>query len=670
MKKYIVKSLALLVGLCLTACSDEMDYSPAVGDIISEVTTGDAVTTAYSAVTTGTVKDLSEVNASSYTVGVVYADTEAGVQGGTKVNGTINDNGTVTSEIKGLTVGKTYYYAQFVTLQGKVTKYGTTKSFTCTNSTVTTLEVEGKSATKVTLLGKVADADDILSNVECGFILSDTEDATGNNVTIPVETEVASFSKEVSGLLPGKTYYYTAYTKIGSTIVKGNVQRFTMDAQVMEYVDLGLSVLWAKCNIGAETETEAGAFIGYGDQSGLNYSSDINAYTAENISATAADIVNGLDIEGESNKKSSTPTEAQVQELLASTTQTVEDGGIRFTAANGNSIFLPFAGYREGEVIQTAAEGFYWTGEVSTVNNNYVKTLHLSSEATVGVSLRSLGLSVRTVRKPETAPELAIDNSKLKQGDFEGNGNYRLAFYNPWDGSNSTDDPCFNPSDLKFGEALTVVFEITGIGDAKTVGSGGFADGNWSWAFDTEKITISGDGEYSFKIIGNGSGVNCWYYDLIGLSDMVGAENINVTIKKIVLDFPGVKLDFDNSKLFVGDFEDNGNLRIDTYNPWDDSGSTDDPFMDVSQIKADQYLSVTFKVAGLTDDATCDVASQICDGNWDWYGAKPLKINGNGVYTVTYPGTITGANCWYIDLPGIHTSYPDATVTILGIYQE
>ena len=189
-------------------------------------------------------------------------------------------------------------------------------------------------------------------------------------------------------------------------------------------------------------------------------------------------------------------------------------------------------------------------------------------------------------------------------------------------------------------------------------------------AFDTEKITISGDGEYSFKIIGNGSGVNCWYYDLIGLSDMVGAENINVTIKKIVLDFPGVKLDFDNSKLLVGDFEDNGNLRIDTYNPWDDSGSTDDPFMDVSQIKADQYLSVTFKVEGLTDDATCDVASQICDGNWNWYGAKPLKINGNGVYTVTYPATVTGANCWYIDLPGIHTSYPDATVTILGIYQE
>ena len=34
------------------------------------------------------------------------------------------------------------------------------------------------------------------------------------------------------------------------------------------YVDLGLSVKWAKCNVGAEKETDAGLYFAWGETTG------------------------------------------------------------------------------------------------------------------------------------------------------------------------------------------------------------------------------------------------------------------------------------------------------------------------------------------------------------------------------------------------------------------
>ena len=39
-----------------------------------------------------------------------------------------------------------------------------------------------------------------------------------------------------------------------------------------EYVDLGLSVKWAKCNVGAETETDAGLYFAWGETTGYTAS--------------------------------------------------------------------------------------------------------------------------------------------------------------------------------------------------------------------------------------------------------------------------------------------------------------------------------------------------------------------------------------------------------------
>lgn len=91
-------------SLFTTSCVDDVDYTVATENIISEVTTGDAAVTAVSADISGIVKDLSSVNASSYSVGVIYSTNESLVTtSGSKKAGSIDENGAVTVLLNGLT---------------------------------------------------------------------------------------------------------------------------------------------------------------------------------------------------------------------------------------------------------------------------------------------------------------------------------------------------------------------------------------------------------------------------------------------------------------------------------------------------------------------------------------------------------------------------------------
>lgn len=76
------------------------------------------------------------------------------------------------------------------------------------------------------------------------------------------ETDLSSYGK---GLLePGTTYYYRAYAYIGGARYNGKTRSFvTPDLQLSaeKFVDLGLSVKWASCNMGADTPTIAGTLL-------------------------------------------------------------------------------------------------------------------------------------------------------------------------------------------------------------------------------------------------------------------------------------------------------------------------------------------------------------------------------------------------------------------------
>lgn len=393
--KYIYGLLSLFTCLNFISCDNQDVTNIATGNIITEVTTGNPISiTAVSAVVQGTVKDLSQSSSTSYSVGVYYGTNETPSVSGTRQIGTISEDGTVTTTLSGLTEGVTYYYTTFVTLQSKVTTYGEVKSFTATNVSVTSSEATDITATKVTFTAQFSGIEG-LDEPETGIKLALSDEDIQNGRIYPIST--------INGLLPGTTYYYAAYISVGNSDLYGETKSFTTLQQDMEYIDLGLSVMWAKCNLGAETESEQGALFGYGDPTGMLLSDIANNYPSQNIYGTEFDAAFNLSIDGTSGEKSHMPSSDEIEELIANTTQEIEEingiSGIRFIASNGNSIFLPVTGYREGEVITTDNKGHYWSGNIDATNSSYAKSLTLdNSNVKTEYSLRQLGFAIRSVR--------------------------------------------------------------------------------------------------------------------------------------------------------------------------------------------------------------------------------------------------------------------------------
>ena len=662
MKKIIIKGFTLLVAsLLIGSCSEEENFSSSTSPVVTSITTGEAAVTAISATAYGVVQDLSPMASSTYQVGTVYGTMSDPTVGGTRQIGTIDDQGNVSTAISGLTEGTTYYYATFVTLQGKVTKYGDVKSFVATDADVATLDASNITPCTALLNGQASGISDILASSAVGFKYALTAEGVPTGVDVPESETAGTFSLKADGLLPGTAYYYAAYTKVGDGFILGNVKSFTTAAQTMEYVDLGLSVLWAKCNIGAEQETESGILIGFGDQSFYNRSTSVNDYTPWDVAGTEEDPLYNLSIDGDAKMKSKLPTIQQIEELISKTTQEyVSNGtvdGIRFTAANGNSIFLPM--------------GNYWSGNVNEINENYGKTLHLSAEgASTGVSVRAYGLSLRSVREEEPVEEgITIRNYNAVKGDVEGNGNYRFDIFNAWDGSNTGSDETsvLIPSEVNFKESISVTFTISGIGSTECDAYMIFADGTWAtqnWGYNDNgegSVRVKGDGTYTMTLHGAGSGIGVFCIDFAGLSSTVGAENISMKLNTCVMDDWGTKLPFDNAKLVVGDIEGNGNFRADIFNQWDGSntGDQDHCGVNIDAVNFSQRIGVTFAVSGI-GTTECDACMIFADGTWgtqNWGynedGTGSVHISGDGIYTMSLAGSGSGFGVFAIDLIGL-----------------
>ena len=139
-------------------------------------------------------------------------------------------------------------------------------------------------------------------------------------------------------------------------------------------VDLGLSVLWADCNVGGDSESPIGGLYGWADPSGEKTSQNIRDYldiaggmyvkTPQNISGTQYDIATVK--WGQGWKM---PSKENWKELVDKCKWTKEKAfhvsGYRVEGPNGNSIFLPNTGLRFGETISNTDAGYYWTSEMA-----------------------------------------------------------------------------------------------------------------------------------------------------------------------------------------------------------------------------------------------------------------------------------------------------------------
>ena len=168
-------------------------------------------------------------------------------------------------------------------------------------------------------------------------------------------------------------------------------------------VDLGLSVKWASCNVGANAPEEYGVYFAWGEISPKE------EFTEDNCSMFGVPM---SDIAGNPQYDAATanwggdwrmPTRAEQQELLNNCTWkwiTLNDVyGYKVTGPNGNSIFLPAAGYRSGSSSNNVGSiGNYWSSTPYEANNiqayyiNFHSGYHDKYKST-----RSNGRSVRPV---------------------------------------------------------------------------------------------------------------------------------------------------------------------------------------------------------------------------------------------------------------------------------
>ena len=102
------------------------------------------------------------------------------------------------------------------------------------------------------------------------------------------------------------------------------------------------------------------------------------------------------------------PTKVEFEELLSGTTnEWVTDyngtgvNGRKFTASNGNSIFIPAAGYcNNGSVYYVGGSGYVWSSSLDTSNPNLAWRLDFDSgNCNMYGSNRYDGQSVRGVHK-------------------------------------------------------------------------------------------------------------------------------------------------------------------------------------------------------------------------------------------------------------------------------
>ena len=188
-----------------------------------------------------------------------------------------------------------------------------------------------------------------------------------------------------------------------------------------DWVDLGLSVKWATCNVGASSPSDYGNYYAWGETSpkseyswsNLKYCSDDSgdSFTKYNTKSNYGSVDNKtrLDLSDDAARanwggKWRMPTKAEFDELKSNctytwTTQGGKNGYKVTSKKNGNRIFLPAAGYRYGtSVLNAGSYGIYWSSSLFTGSpfSAWLLLFNSSDFYTYGSSRRS-GFSVRPV---------------------------------------------------------------------------------------------------------------------------------------------------------------------------------------------------------------------------------------------------------------------------------
>ena len=382
--------------------------------------------------TVTTATEVTDITVSSATCGgeVTFEGnvsvTARGICWNTTGNPTIEDNkttngsgvGSYTSNMTNLKHGTTYYVRAYATNEVG-TAYGEEVSFTTIEKllpTVTTAtKVKDITVSSATCGGEVISSGNAVV-IERGICWSTSQNPTIEDSRTTDGSGVGSFTSNLSNLVSQTTYYVRAYATNEVGTAYGNEVSFTTlvdPANGREYVDLGLSVKWATCNVGANKPEEYGDYFAWGETSSKETYTEDNCPTYK-LSISKLQTQGYIDSEGNltSQYDAATvnwggtwrmPTYAELKELntQCTWTWTTQNGvkGYKVKGPNGNSIFLPAAGVRHGSSLnKSGSYGTYWSSTPIDDYDDYAYDLHFSSSYhSMDYFYRYYGRSVRPI---------------------------------------------------------------------------------------------------------------------------------------------------------------------------------------------------------------------------------------------------------------------------------
>ena len=285
--------------------------------------------------------------------------------------------GNFTVNLSNLSAG-TKYYVRAYAINEVGTSYGSTISFTTeeepsySKPTVTTSSATNVTTSSATIGGNVT-SDGGTTVTERGVCYStSSSNPTTSNSKKSSGSGLGNFTVNLSNLSAGTKYYVRAYainevgTSYGSTISFTTEQSSSTSntENGHQYIDLGLSVKWATCNVGTTKPEGYGDYFAWGETRSKSYYNGSSYTYYDNpttlpLSADAARVNWG--------GKWRMPTMHELEELRSKCTWTwtTQNGvnGYKVTSnSNGNYIFLPAAGYRDlGSLYGAGDYGYYWS---------------------------------------------------------------------------------------------------------------------------------------------------------------------------------------------------------------------------------------------------------------------------------------------------------------------
>ena len=208
--------------------------------------------------------------------------------------------------------------------------------------------------------------------------------------------------------------------------LKATVPSGSQSGQI-EAVDLGLPSgrKWANMNLGANTPNESGLYFAWGDTEGHEDGSDDTFYRSEYNKRPASEIMTDLPLEhdaahamlgGERQRVGASagiwhmPTKEDFQELYDNCKRSWVDikgkKGLLFTSKiNGNSIFLPAAGYYDGTSLNGRGScGYYWSASFFDSSDAFYLLFVSGNVNPQNYYNRYYGISVRAVQ--DSTPSL------------------------------------------------------------------------------------------------------------------------------------------------------------------------------------------------------------------------------------------------------------------------